>query len=247
MTRIPLLNDARLVVADTGEDDLILRPPPQRESLEDVGRAVLDAFAFPLAGEPLAKLVRPGGTATIVIEQPSLPIPSVSSGPRHVATATVADELVRLGVKQITILVAGGLSRRTNAQGDRRARPTGLPPPVQRAGERPRCRSARPRRPGAFRKRRPARQPGARRDRPGDHRHRRGDGPARRAGGAARGQRPRVVARCRSALAARDELVPRVEACRRDRAPVERARARHRGLARPERATTRWAVHRVSA
>ena len=114
MTRIPLLNDARLVVADTGEDDLILRPPPQRESLEDVGRAVLDAFAFPLAGEPLAKLVRPGGTATIVIEQPSLPIPSVSSGPRHVATATVADELVRLGVKQITILVAGGLSRRTN-------------------------------------------------------------------------------------------------------------------------------------
>ena len=113
MTRIPLLNDARLVVADTDEGDLVLRPPRQRESLEDVGRAVLDAFAFPLAGEPLAKLVRPGGTATIVIEQPSLPIPSVSTGPRHIATATVADELVRLGVKQITILVAGGLSRRT--------------------------------------------------------------------------------------------------------------------------------------
>ena len=113
MSRIPLLNDARLVVADTDETDLVLRPPRQRESLEDVGRAVLDAFAFPLAGEPLAKLVRAGGTATIVIEQPSLPIPAVNTGPRHVATATVADELVRLGVKQVTILVAGGLSRRT--------------------------------------------------------------------------------------------------------------------------------------
>ena len=113
MTRVALLNDARLVVADTGETDLVLRPPQQRESLEDVGQAVLDAFAFPLAGEPLAKLVRPGGTATIVIEQPSLPIPTAGTGPRHVATATVADELVRLGVKQITILVAGGLSRRT--------------------------------------------------------------------------------------------------------------------------------------
>jgi Lactate racemase N-terminal domain len=113
VTRIPLLSDARIVVADTGQDDLILRPPRQRESLEDVGRAVLDAFAFPLAGESLEKLVRPGGSATIVIEQPSLPIPSVSSSPRHVATAAVADELVRLGVKQITILVAGGLLRRT--------------------------------------------------------------------------------------------------------------------------------------
>ena len=113
MTRIPLLSDARIVVAETNEGDLVLRPPRQRESLEDVGRATLDAFAFPLAGEPLEKLVRPGGTATIVIEQPSLPIPSTGSGPRHVATAVVADELARLGAAQITILVAGGLLRRT--------------------------------------------------------------------------------------------------------------------------------------
>ncbi len=113
MTRIPLLSDARIVIADTGEDGLVLRPPPLRESLEDVGRATLDAFAFPLAGEPLEKLVRRGGSATIVIEQPSLPVPSAALGPRHVATAAVADELARLGVTEITILVAGGLLRRT--------------------------------------------------------------------------------------------------------------------------------------
>jgi hypothetical protein len=113
VTRIPLLSDARIVVAEIGDEDLVLRPPRQRESLDDVGRAVRDAVAFPLAGEPLEKLARPGSTATIVIEQPSLPIPASSTGPRHVATAAVADELERLGVGQITILVAGGLLRRT--------------------------------------------------------------------------------------------------------------------------------------
>jgi hypothetical protein len=113
VTRIPLLTDTRIIVADTSEDDLVLRPPRQRESLEDVGRAVRDAFSFPLAGDPLERLVRRGSTATIVIEQPSLPIPAVNTGPRHIATAAVADELDRLGVKQTTILVAGGLLRRT--------------------------------------------------------------------------------------------------------------------------------------
>ena len=113
MTRIPLLYDARIVVAEPGEDDVVLRPPIGLESLDDVGQAVRDALQFPLEGEPLERLSKPGGTATIVIEQPSLPIPSVQVGPRHVAIAAVADELERLGVRRTTILVAGGLMRRT--------------------------------------------------------------------------------------------------------------------------------------
>jgi hypothetical protein len=113
VTRIPLLYDARIVVAEPGDDDLVLRPPLPRESLDDVGQAVRDALQFPLVGEPLDGLVKRGGTATIVIEQPSLPIPTVQFGPRHVAIAAVADELERLGVRQTTILVAGGLMRRT--------------------------------------------------------------------------------------------------------------------------------------
>jgi hypothetical protein len=114
VTRIPLLADTRIVIADAGDDDVVLRPPEPRERLEDVGRAVRDAFSFPLAGEPLERLVTPGGTATIVIEQPSLPVAAVHIGPRHVATAAVAEELERLGVRQTTILVAGGLLRRTS-------------------------------------------------------------------------------------------------------------------------------------
>ncbi len=113
MTRVPLLADSRLVVADAGPDDVVLRAPRPPASLGDVPAAAREALAFPLAGRPLAELVRPGGSATIVIEQPVLPIPGAPTGPRHAAIAAVADELARLGVKQVTILVAGGLLRRT--------------------------------------------------------------------------------------------------------------------------------------
>jgi len=113
VTRVPLLADARIVVADVGADDVVLRPAAPRNQLEDVGAAVRDALAFPLDGPPFEQLVRPGGTATIVIEQPSLPIPGVQFGPRHEAIAAVSDVLDRLGVQQVTILVAGGLLRRT--------------------------------------------------------------------------------------------------------------------------------------
>jgi hypothetical protein len=114
VTRVPLLADARIVVAEPGEDDVVLRPPPPREVLGDVPRAVLDALAFPLAGDPLERLATRGGTATIVIEQPSLPIPGATVGPRHLAIATTADALDRLGVARLTIVVAGGLLRRAS-------------------------------------------------------------------------------------------------------------------------------------
>jgi hypothetical protein len=113
VTRVPLLADARIVVADAGQEDVVLRPRAGRDEIEDIGAAVRDALAFPLAGRPLEELVTRGGTATIVIEQPSLPIPGVQFGPRHTAIAAAADELDRLGVRRVTILVAGGLLRRT--------------------------------------------------------------------------------------------------------------------------------------
>jgi hypothetical protein len=114
VSRIPLLSDSRIVVAEPGADDVVLRPPAPRERLGDVPQAVRDALAFPLAGEPLERLVTRGGTATLVIEQPSLPIPGASPSPRHLAIAAAADELDRLGVSQVTIVVAGGLLRRSS-------------------------------------------------------------------------------------------------------------------------------------
>jgi hypothetical protein len=82
--------------------------------LDDVPQAVRDALAFPLAGDPLDRLVTKGGTATLVIEQPNLPIPAAELGPRHLAIAAAADELERLGAEKVTIVVAGGLARRTS-------------------------------------------------------------------------------------------------------------------------------------
>ncbi len=112
MSRAPLLSDSRMLVAEATPPDAVLWPPPQREALDDVARATRDALAFPLAGQPLERLVTSGGTATLVIEQPALPIPSTSTGPRHTAIAAAADELERLGFAAVTILVAGGLARR---------------------------------------------------------------------------------------------------------------------------------------
>lgn len=114
MTRIPLLSDARILSVEPAADEVVLRPPAQREMLDDVPQATRDALAFPLAGEPLERLVTRGGTATIVIEQPSLPLPGTPLGPRHLAIAATADELDRLGVDRVTIVVAGGLLRRTS-------------------------------------------------------------------------------------------------------------------------------------
>jgi len=113
VTRVPLLADSRIVIGEPGAGDVVLRPHASRDQIEDVPAAVRDALAFPLDGPALERLVTPGGTATIVIEQPALPIPGVQYGPRHEAIAAVADELDRRAVRQVTILVAGGLLRRT--------------------------------------------------------------------------------------------------------------------------------------
>jgi hypothetical protein len=113
VTRVPLLADSRIVIAEPGPDDVVLRPLWPRDHIQDVGAAVREALAYPLAGRPLEELVTNGGTATVVIEQPSLPIPTAPVGPRHEMIAAVCDELERLGVQRVTILVAGGLFRRT--------------------------------------------------------------------------------------------------------------------------------------
>jgi hypothetical protein len=96
--RVPLLSGSRLVIANAPDDAVILRPPAPREAIADVRGAVRDALRFPLVGPPLEALVRRGGRATIVIEPPSVPIPTAQNDPRQAAIATVVDELARAGV-----------------------------------------------------------------------------------------------------------------------------------------------------
>src|ERR687883_172956 len=119
MPRVPLLSGTRLVVANAGDGDVVLRPPPPREALADVAAAVREALRFPLEGRPLAELAREARRATIVVEPPALPIPGAERDPRQLAIGAAVDELERLGVPSgyQTILVAGGLARPARQRG----------------------------------------------------------------------------------------------------------------------------------
>jgi Lactate racemase N-terminal domain len=112
--KIPMLSGSRVAVVNAPEDAVVLRPPPPVETVAEAGAAVRDALRFPLAGEPLEALVTAGGRATVVVDHPSLPMPSAQSDPRQEALFAVVDELERLGVpsQRQTLLVAGGLERR---------------------------------------------------------------------------------------------------------------------------------------
>ena len=112
MTRIPLLSGRRIAVVDVPDGGVILRPPAPTDVLRGVGEATREAIRFPLAGPPLASLVTPGGAATVVVELHDLPVPSSAQDPRQDAIAATVEELARLGVENVTILVASGLDRR---------------------------------------------------------------------------------------------------------------------------------------
>ncbi len=117
MARVPLLSGSRLVVADAPPAAVVLRPRPPTEGIADVAAAVRDALRYPLAGEPLERVLRPGARVTVVVEPSALPLPSAPRDPRQRALAATLAELTRLGVpdEQVTLLVACGLERRPRA------------------------------------------------------------------------------------------------------------------------------------
>jgi hypothetical protein len=113
VTRIPILSGSRVTVVNA-RDGVVLQPPRPSAGVVDVAAAVRDALRFPLSGSPLEALVTRGGTATLVVQPPELPLPGAPADPRRTALAAAIDELERLGIpsRRQTILVAGGLNRR---------------------------------------------------------------------------------------------------------------------------------------
>jgi hypothetical protein len=118
MRRIAMASGSRVAALTVPDDTVVLKPPAPAEAIADVGAAVRDALRFPLSGAPLEGLVTRGGTATIVVEAPELPLPGAPNDPRRDALAAVIVELERLGVssQRQTILVAGGLNRRAGSR-----------------------------------------------------------------------------------------------------------------------------------
>lgn len=115
VARVPILSGSRLLVVRVPAGGTAVRPPPPGEGIGDVRAAVRDALRFPLDGEPLEALVPRGGRATIVVEPPALPLPGVPGDPRRAAIEATVAELERVGValERQTLLVAGGLARRS--------------------------------------------------------------------------------------------------------------------------------------
>jgi hypothetical protein len=112
--RIPLHSGSRLPLVSLPDDAVLLAAPPPLDPLADVPEAVSEAFRYPLSGPLLRDVAPRGGRATVVVQLPTLPLPSADDDPRRDALAAVLDELARHGVPRgrITLLVAGGLGRR---------------------------------------------------------------------------------------------------------------------------------------
>ncbi len=115
MQRIPLLSGTRLVVASAPDDVLVLRPPPPG-SATDPEAATREALRSPLDGATLAALARGARRVTIVVQTPLLPLPGAAGDPRPRTIAAVSEALEALGIpsRDQTLLIAGGLARRTS-------------------------------------------------------------------------------------------------------------------------------------
>jgi hypothetical protein len=126
-----LLSGSRVVLVPAGDEDVVLRPPPEPTQIVDVAGAVRDALRYPLSGRPLGAFVTRGGRATIVVEPAAMPLPGAPQDARQTAIAVAIAELERCGIpdERQTILVAGGLSRRFGQQDLERL----LSPPQARA------------------------------------------------------------------------------------------------------------------
>jgi lactate racemase-like protein len=129
--RVPVLAGSRIALVPVGDDDVVLAPPPPPEQVADVPASVRDALRFPLSGPTLEQAAPAGGRATIVVEHPALPYPEPQLDPRPQALAAAIDELERCGIRdeRVTILVAGGLERRSGQRELERL----LPPPRARS------------------------------------------------------------------------------------------------------------------
>lgn len=114
MARLPLHSGSRLSLVTVPDDAVLLAAPPPVEPLADIRAAVAEALRYPLSGSPLSGVVPRGGAATVVLQPPVLPLPSVEADPRREALGAVLDALEQGGVdpERVTLLFAGGLGRR---------------------------------------------------------------------------------------------------------------------------------------
>jgi len=95
----------------------ILLPPVPLPALPDFEQAVTQALNEPVDGPPLSQRVSARSRVTVVVDDPSFPIPTTSKDCRRAAVEGVLNALAQAGVsaRKVTVLVANGLSRQWKA------------------------------------------------------------------------------------------------------------------------------------
>lgn len=113
MAKTLLLSGFDLLAPELPDEARILLPPIPLPALEDFRDAAIRALEEPLDGEPLAALLKPTSRVCVVLDDPSLPVPTVSRDPRREMLEAVLHILTQQGVRanRATVLVANGLNR----------------------------------------------------------------------------------------------------------------------------------------
>jgi hypothetical protein len=95
------------------DDARVLLPPIPLPEINDFKGAVERALAEPVEGPPLSQVLKPTSRITIVVDDPSLPVPPVSKDCRREMLEAILHTTALAGVRahRLTLLVANGLSR----------------------------------------------------------------------------------------------------------------------------------------
>lgn len=113
MARTILFSGFDLLAPEFASDTRILSAPPSLPALPDVAAEAARVLKEPIAGLPLPSQLWPGMRVTVVVDDPSLPVPPLQRDCRREMLEAVLEVLAGagLGEAHVTVLVANGLSR----------------------------------------------------------------------------------------------------------------------------------------
>lgn len=113
MARTILFSGFDLLAPELPSDARVISAPPPLPALADVRAEAARALQAPLSGAPLSSRVKPGMRVTVVVDDPSLPVPPLQRDCRAEMLDAVLEVLTAagLGEDSVTVLVANGLSR----------------------------------------------------------------------------------------------------------------------------------------
>lgn len=117
MARTILFSGFDLLAPELPSDTRLISAPPALPPLADVKAEALRALREPMQGPSLPSRVRAGTRVTVVVDDPSLPVPPLQHDCRKEMLEAVLEVLYDAGLREdsVTVLVANGLSRQWRA------------------------------------------------------------------------------------------------------------------------------------